>query len=169
MSEALVQRLGMYKLRADIEIAAAGTEAEPELLRAALGDLPGVQDEGTLALALIRAGRVVVGQANSEKYTPHMLSLDLAGAVSFDKGCYTGQEVVARTEHLGKSRRRLARFRTTSTDVAIGDELMEGDSVAGTVVNADDGECLAVLPVERRDAPLRVRGADAVVAALPWD
>ncbi len=41
-----------------------------------------------------------------DRYTPQMLNLDVLGAVSFDKGCYTGQEVVARTQTLGAVKRR---------------------------------------------------------------
>ncbi|NND65130.1 MAG: folate-binding protein YgfZ [Gammaproteobacteria bacterium] len=44
---------------------------------------------------------------SSGKYTAHMLNLDKLNAISFDKGCYVGQEVIARTEHLGKVKRRL--------------------------------------------------------------
>ena len=49
-----------------------------------------------------------IGPAQSEEFTPHMLNLDLLGAVSFDKGCYTGQEIIARME----SRNRLAKIMT---------------------------------------------------------
>jgi tRNA-modifying protein YgfZ len=43
----------------------------------------------------------------SEEFIPQMLNLDLLGAISFNKGCYTGQEVVARTHYLGKAKRAL--------------------------------------------------------------
>lgn len=49
-------------------------------------------------------------------YTPEELNLDLLGAVSFDKGCYTGQEIVARMHYRGKARKRLIHFRTTAAD-----------------------------------------------------
>lgn len=48
--------------------------------------------------------RIVPG--SSELFVPQMLNLDLSGGVSFTKGCYPGQEVVARTHYLGKQRRR---------------------------------------------------------------
>ena len=43
----------------------------------------------------------------TESYTPHMLNLDKLGGISLDKGCYTGQEIIARTHYLGKNKRHL--------------------------------------------------------------
>ena len=43
----------------------------------------------------------------SEEFIPQMLNLDLLGGISFNKGCYTGQEIVARTHYLGKAKRAL--------------------------------------------------------------
>ncbi len=45
--------------------------------------------------------------AQSEHYIPQMLNIDQLGGISFNKGCYTGQEIVARTHYLGKSKRQL--------------------------------------------------------------
>jgi folate-binding protein YgfZ len=84
--------------------------------------------------ALICAGIALISDENSEKYTPHMLNLDRLGAISFDKGCYTGQEVVARTEHLGSSKRRLMRYRCAAKSIKVGDSLDDGDRQVGKVV-----------------------------------
>jgi hypothetical protein len=56
----------------------------------------------------------------SEEYIPQMLNLDQLGGISFNKGCYTGQEIVARTHYLGKAKRALflAEFDTFSTPEA---------------------------------------------------
>lgn len=48
-----------------------------------------------------------VTKATSEEFIPQMLNLDKLGAISFTKGCYTGQEIVARTHYLGKAKREL--------------------------------------------------------------
>jgi folate-binding protein YgfZ len=125
-------------------------------------------DDAAWRSALIRAGNVLIDDGNSEKYTPHMLSLDLAGAVSFDKGCYTGQEVVARTEHRGRSRRRLARFTCEFADNASGDELFDDDSPVGVVVNASGHDVLAVVPVDAHAKVLSLNGRAARPVALPW-
>lgn len=63
-------------------------------------------------LADVRAGLAQIGAASREAFIPQMLNLDLVGAISFQKGCYTGQEIVARTQHLGRIKRRLLRVRT---------------------------------------------------------
>lgn len=55
----------------------------------------------------ISAGFPWFEESQSELYTPQMLNLDGLGGVSFNKGCYTGQEVIARTHYLGKAKRNL--------------------------------------------------------------
>ena len=125
-------------------------------------------DDAAWRSALIRAGSVLIDEDNCEKYTAHMLSLDLAGAISFDKGCYTGQEVVARTQHRGRSRRRLARFECEFSDNASGDELFDDESPVGTVVNASGQDVLAVVPVDVHTRELSINGKPARAAALPW-
>lgn len=127
-----------------------------------------ILDQRSWRSLLIRSGCVRIDQDNSEKYTPHMLSLDLAGAVSFDKGCYTGQEVVARTEHRGRSRRRLARYACAAASIATGDELFAENVSVGTVVNASGHDVLAVTPVEIQAKTLTLHGEAACPAALSW-
>jgi folate-binding protein YgfZ len=110
----------------------------------------------------ILAGLAEITAENTEKYTPHMLNLDRLGAISFDKGCYTGQEVVARTENLGESKRRLKRYRCDSPGIAIGDKLSDGERDIGTVVNVQGPELLAVTPVEAHEQPLTIGGRNAI-------
>ncbi|MFT5500909.1 MAG: folate-binding protein YgfZ [Woeseiaceae bacterium] len=119
-------------------------------------------------LRLIYAGVPFIGRANSEKFTPHMLNLDRLGAISFAKGCYTGQEIVARTEHRGSSKRRLLRYTTESESVAVGDKLTDGDRVAGEVVNVSGNNLLAVTPVAMQHQALTIGDALAQPAALPY-
>jgi hypothetical protein len=119
-------------------------------------------------LALINAGIPLILAATSEQYTPHMLNLDRLGAVSFNKGCYTGQEVVARTQHLGKSKRRLMHFRTDGNAVAVGEKLRHEARDVGEVVNAIGEDLLAVVPVELHGLPLLANGVPAVPVPLPY-
>lgn len=118
--------------------------------------------------ALIRAGVAVISGANSEKFTPHMLNLDRLGAISFDKGCYTGQEVVARTEHLGSSKRRLMRYRCAANSIEVGDGLMDEDRQVGKVVNVSGEDLLAVTPVAVHDKALQLGGEVAEPVGLPY-
>ena len=93
--------------------------------------------------------------ATQEQFAPQMANLDLLGAVSFQKGCYPGQEIVARTRYLGEIKRRMALAHVDAgTTPEPGDALysaeLEGQS-SGMVVNAQPapgGGCdlLAVIP-----------------------
>ena len=64
-------------------------------------------DEKIWLLENIKAGVAYVVPETSNQFTPHMIGLVNHGGVSFNKGCYLGQEIVARTEHLGKAKRHL--------------------------------------------------------------
>lgn len=55
----------------------------------------------------IRAGIPEIVPATQEAFVPQMLNLDVLGGINFKKGCYTGQEIVARTHYLGKVKRRM--------------------------------------------------------------
>ena len=117
--------------------------------------------DGQRASMKIRVGIAEINSENTEKYTPHMLNLDQQGAINFNKGCYTGQEVVARTENLGESKRRLMRYSCDAPDIAIGDKLSDGERDVGTVVNVSDTKLLAVTPVAAHEKTLLVRGEKA--------
>ena len=119
--------------------------------------------------ARIQAGLPDIVPATSELYTPHMLNLDLTGAVSFNKGCYTGQEVVARTQNLGRSRRRLLRYQAPDASAGVGDKLVGKDGDVGTVVNASGADLLAVAPVALRDETLSINGQPCEPAPLPYE
>ncbi|MEM9171919.1 MAG: hypothetical protein AAGA84_04355 [Pseudomonadota bacterium] len=97
----------------------------------------------------LRAGIVDIAAHASVSYTPHMLSLNRVDAISFRKGCYTGQEVVARTEHLGRAKRTLQVFE--STTVHTDDEpasLMQGDKPASAIVATADQTIGAIMSLD---------------------
>ena len=88
----------------------------------------------------IRNGIPIILKATQDTLVPQMANLELLGGVSFDKGCYTGQEVVARSQHLGRVKRRMF-LAKLSGDAApqAGDELYSddlGNQASGLVVNA---------------------------------
>jgi folate-binding Fe-S cluster repair protein YgfZ len=97
-----------------------------------------------------------------------MLNLDRLGAISFSKGCYTGQEVVARTEHLGVSKRRLMRYQTESDSVAVGDKLTDDGRNIGEVVNVMGHDLLAVTPVALHEKALTINDQVATPIGLPY-
>ncbi|MDD9807042.1 MAG: folate-binding protein [Gammaproteobacteria bacterium] len=68
----------------------------------------------------IQSGIAHVSDATSEELVPQMANMDLLGGVSFSKGCYPGQEIVARTHYLGKLKRRTYLFSSDGRDVAAG-------------------------------------------------
>jgi tRNA-modifying protein YgfZ len=103
-------------------------------------------------LADIRAGLPQIYLATREAFVAQMLNLDLLDAISFTKGCYTGQEIIARTQHLGRIKRRLYRLLLPRADWRIGESLRLTDGRAGRLVEAvpsNDGvEALAVLNLQ---------------------
>ncbi|MBY6189766.1 folate-binding protein [Microbulbifer agarilyticus] len=103
-------------------------------------------------LQLIDSGVPLVYHSTSEVFIPQMLNLHLLDAVSFKKGCYTGQEVVARMQYLGATKRRMYRAQIDSGELpAPGEEIFTaaGGSSIGNIVQAssqgDDTALLAVL------------------------
>jgi tRNA-modifying protein YgfZ len=89
----------------------------------------------------IRAGLPQVFAATSGLFTAQMLNLDLVDGVSFTKGCYTGQEIIARTHYLGQSRRRLHRFHTLSElPLAPATPVTLADGRRARIVNAAPAE-----------------------------
>jgi hypothetical protein len=105
----------------------------------------------------IAAGLPQVYAASSEEFVAQMLNLDALGAIAFDKGCYTGQEVIARAHYRGRVKRRMQRFRThAAQELAPGTAGRFTDGRAFKIVDAvrgEDGACefLAVAATSARD------------------
>ncbi len=88
----------------------------------------------------IRAGIPWITPATQEAFVPQMVNLDLIGGVSFSKGCYPGQEIVARAHYRGQVKQRtcLVHIETESAPEP-GDKLYSadmGEQSSGTIVNA---------------------------------
>jgi tRNA-modifying protein YgfZ len=119
----------------------------------------------------VAAGTPQVYAATSEQFVAQMLNLDLLQAISFSKGCYTGQEVIARAHYRGRVKRRMQRFCTGAPLVlAPGDEARLADGRSVRVVEAaalPDGRCdfLAVAPFgEAAEAMSAADGAQVIHA-----
>lgn len=92
---------------ADIDADAA--RAQPQQLNVAQGDANPASDAAAAwRQADIAAGLPWICAANQDTYIPQTLNLDLIGAINFRKGCYPGQEVVARSHYRGTIKRRMA-------------------------------------------------------------
>ena len=145
IKETFINRLKMYVLRANLVITDAGEEDVPQLPR-----LPGT-DEDLSETALIRQGIPLLHPDTSGRFLPQELNLDRLDAVSFTKGCYPGQEIVARLRYRGEVKRRLCHATTDNNTL-----LQPGSALApegeerniGTVVNSaitDKGQELLIV------------------------
>jgi folate-binding protein YgfZ len=128
-------------------------------------------------LGLIEAGIALVTEATSEAFLPQMLDLERLGAVDFDKGCYLGQEVVARAQHRGEVKRRLQRLDWTGTAPPAGAQFGTPADPArklGTIVNSSAGPATAhtaptagaALAVVANDAPGPFQLGDTVLTRV---
>ncbi len=86
------------------------------------------------ASASAGAGFVVVTEPIAGAFLPQMIGLTAAGAVSFSKGCYLGQEVVARAEHRGAVKQSLRRYRLNGAPPPIGAQVMDATRKIGAIV-----------------------------------
>jgi hypothetical protein len=122
----------------------------------------------------IQAGLPWITAATQDQFLPQMIGLDVIGGVSFDKGCYTGQEIVARTHYRGEVKRKLHPGRTAGI-VRPGDALLAAGQHCGTVLNAVavPGQGTVLLAVVSEQSTMEtVRTAsgepvDLVVPAVP--
>lgn len=121
----------------------------------------------------IAAGIAALSTATREQYVPQMLNWQHVSGVHFKKGCYTGQEVIARMHFLGQLKKSLFRLATDGRPV-IGDIIYNGDRSVGEIVNVvhyDDGhsEILAVLRHDGVEGTLSLSGKDAArILPLPY-
>ncbi len=148
LADQMVERLTMFRFRSKVEFTVAGGEAIE------------LEDQ-------IKKGHPVIASQQSEKFTPHMLNLDLLGAVSVTKGCYPGQEVVARTHYRGATKRRMLRFES-SAPVSAGDKVSDGERDIGEVLIAAGTHLLAVIPKDKENQSLKVGDATLVNYPLSY-
>ena len=105
----------------------------------------------------IHEGVAWVTADHSEDFLPHQLNYQLIEAISFNKGCYTGQEIVARTQYLGKLKRALFALKIAGHYQPDAQDIFHQGKAIGKVVNwanynNDNFVVLAILPI---DAPSR--------------
>jgi len=120
----------------------------------------------------IAAGVPSLDEAGWEAFVPQMLNLQHLGGIHFKKGCYTGQEVIARMHFLGQLKKSLFRFRSSGR-IMTGADVKMGERTVGTVVNQvsfEDGsvELLAVIRHDAADQTLSVEGNALTLLPLPY-
>jgi folate-binding protein YgfZ len=122
----------------------------------------------------LNAGIPMIVAATQELFVPQMVNLEVIGGVSFQKGCYPGQEIVARSQYLGKLKRRMF-LAHVDAEAAPGDPLYSADmdgQATGTVVNAAPApaggfDVLAVAQVESANTQtLHLKAADGAALTL---
>lgn len=128
----------------------------------------------------IRAGNAEICAATSEMFLPHMLNYHLTGAINFKKGCYTGQEIVARTHYRGQVKRHLLLAALGGAAPVAGSDLADsagkiiGNVVDSVAVAAETAELLAVVSAtaadEKGNTPTILHSGNAELRplALPY-
>ena len=110
----------------------------------------------------IRSGLPQVFPSTYESFVAQILNLDLLQGISFDKGCYTGQEIIARMHFRGQVKRRMLRFAFAGTPPVPGTRVVSDNNHAGDVVaaaaTADGSELLAVINLPQREERLEIDG-----------
>ncbi len=119
-----------------------GPTAAIQVLQEKLAEGCALGDDNTWTLLDIKTGMPTVQIENVEAFVPQMINLQAVNGLSFKKGCYPGQEVVARMQYLGKLKRRMYLLETDSnTTVTTGDTIFTQNESgeehkAGVVVSA---------------------------------
>ncbi len=135
-----------------------GGEGGPRTLR--IGTTQADDDADALArwsAADLEHGLPRLPASQADKWTPQQLSLERLRAFSVKKGCYPGQEIVARTHFLGQVKRGIALFESDAP-ASVGTDVRDGERSIGNIVSAAGTTSLAVLPLERDSAALAADG-----------
>jgi len=165
LAPAVAKRLGMFVLRSKVKIADESDiwtqdgiwdadfqqpdvawndrivtvrVGERRFIQMGSNEQPNATEEDWI-LREIRAGRPFISSATQDKFVPQMVNLEKLGGIDFQKGCYPGQEIVARAQYRGQVKRRMVQMQGAARP---GEEFN-----GGTVVDAARGELLVVAPV----------------------
>ena len=120
-------------------------------------------------MADINSGIPIIYKENIEKFIPQMVNLDLINGISFSKGCYTGQEIVARVQHKGKVKQRMFHItgKASNKKIDSGTAILFEDTKVGTVIESleDNGQMYA-LGVIKNDASKKRLAVDGTEIKL---
>jgi tRNA-modifying protein YgfZ len=104
-------------------------------------------DEVQWTLQQIRAGRPLITRATQDQFVPQMVNFEMIGGVDFQKGCYPGQEIVARAQYRGQVKRRMVHAHAPAGVVLAPGQEFNGGTVVDVAPTASGAELLAVMPV----------------------
>jgi len=113
--------------------------------------------EGAWSWATLEAGLPHVQAATTEQFVPQMLNLELLGGVNFQKGCYPGQEVVARSQYRGTLKRRTYLYEMAGTTAQPGQEIFHSEDPgqpAGLIANVAEQDGRSLVLAETKIAAL---------------
>ena len=120
-------------------------------------------------MADINAGIPIIYKENIEKFIPQMVNLDLINGISFSKGCYTGQEIVARVQHKGKVKQRMFHItgKASNKKIDSGTAILFEDTKVGTVIESlEDNGQMHALGVIKNDASKKILVVDGTEIKL---
>ena len=113
--------------------------------------------------ARVKNGIIDIGIENTEKFTPHMLNLDMTDAISFKKGCYVGQEIIARTHHIGKVKRRAVYYNLIGSSLPDnGVFTLNGEPVTLNIVDTVKSIMIAVVQTSISKETLKYEDGNAI-------
>lgn len=123
----------------------------------------------------IHAAIARIEAKTQEAFVPQMINFELVNGVSFKKGCYPGQEIVARSQYLGKLKRRSFLARTAAGGILAGADVNApgGSEPVGRVVNAEPNavggtDMLIETTLSAAEGPLEVSGASLTLLPMPY-
>jgi len=108
---------------------------------------PANADEVQWTLQEIRAGRPLITSATQDQFVPQMVNFEVLGGVDFQKGCYPGQEIVARAQYRGQVKRRMVHARAPAGVTLKPGAEFNGGTVVDVAPAEGGAELLAVLPI----------------------
>lgn len=133
------------------------------------GDFAVDAEADQLADYLMSAGVILIEKEMSLQWLPQALNMDLIGAVSLNKGCYNGQEVINKTQSLGRIKRRMALGCADVETPAVGTEILSGSDVVGEVIASRGNHFLFVAEWSEFDAELTIAGKKVTRIAFPYE
>lgn len=128
----------------------------------------GLDPQAAIA-ALVAAGVPRLDATLSEQFLGQSLNLDLLTAISFTKGCFPGQEVLARLHNLGRVKRRLLRFTGQGAPPQVGESIIngEGEQRGQVVCCSPQSEFLASVELRGQGQALFLTGSQTPLTELP--